>query len=121
MERNWQEEYTKAQEEIKTLKEQLAHANCEWQREKSLRHSLAAEVGREKRRADEAERQLQTSEEMKKVNTLVISSMEQREQKLKMFIQDLIKIDENSFRYEAHERWKDVARRYLHELYGVGS
>lgn len=84
-------------QEIKSLREQLAHANCEWQREKSMRYSAIAREGQEKRRADEAE---------------------DREQKLKMFIEDLTKIDDGSFPFEAHERWKDIAARYLKQLYG---
>ena len=84
-------------QEIKSLTEQLAHANCEWQREKSMRYSAIAREGQEKHRADDAE---------------------DREQKLKMFIEDLTKIDDGSFPYEAHERWKDIAARYLKQLYG---
>ena len=60
--------YHDAQEEIKSLREQLAHANCEWQREKSMRHSLAAEVGREKRRADQAEALLEAAEMLLREN-----------------------------------------------------
>lgn len=59
-ERNWQEDldwvtntnhtpYTETEtiaihwlQEIKSLREQLAHANCEWQREKSMRYSAVA-------------------------------------------------------------------------------
>lgn len=107
----WLENYSESQEEIKSLREQLAHANCEWQREKSMRYSAIAREGQEKRRADEAER-------INGANIRVISNLGEREQKLKMFIEDLIKADDGSFLYEAHERWKDIAARYLRQLYG---
>lgn len=72
----WLENYSESQDEIKSLREQLAHANCSWQQEKSMRYSAVA-----------------------------------REQKLRMFIEDLINSD-------VDEMWKASAARYLQKVYG---
>lgn len=53
---NDQEVELKAQQiEIKSLREQLAHANSSWQSEKKMRIEAIEREGQEKKRADDAE------------------------------------------------------------------
>ena len=81
-ERNWQEDwdwvthtnhtpYTETEtiaihwlQEIKSLREQLAHANSSWQNEKNMRVELAGLAEKERKRAVAAEMKLSAIEEL---------------------------------------------------------
>lgn len=62
---NDQEVELKAQQiEIKSLREQLAHANSSWQNEKNMRVELAGLAEKERKRAVAAEMKLSAIEEL---------------------------------------------------------